>query len=150
MAAYDIALSYSPNDSTGRLLRGTLHAFRGEGVEAMRDTERALHLTPLDPHRFFFYSLASSACIAGENYPRALELAQQSLRLNRTHTSTLRVKIVAQMRLGQEDGAHQTALELMRLQPRLTVSQWLATSPSADYDVGRKFADTLLKAGIPE
>lgn len=67
---YDLALETSPNDAAGRLLRGVLYAFRDEGAVAMRETERALHLAPLDPHRHFFESLAASACIAAENYDR--------------------------------------------------------------------------------
>src|SRR3546814_10153391 len=50
---YDSALEHLPNDPLGRLLRGTLYAFRGQGAAAVRDTEHARLLTPLDPHRFF-------------------------------------------------------------------------------------------------
>ncbi len=147
---YDLALETNPNDAAGRLLRGVLYAFRGEGPEAMRDTERALHLAPLDPHRHFYESLAASACIAAENYGRALDLAKSSLRANRAHTTTLRVKAVAEQRLGRIEEAHRTAEELLRIQPGLTVSGWLRTAPSADFEVGRKFADSLREAGVPD
>lgn len=146
---YHSALESSPSDPLGRLLLGTLHAFRGEGPEAIRETEHARLLTPLDPHRFFFDSLSASACIAAEDYRRALELAQRSLRANRNHTSTLRVKAVAQLRLGCEAEARDTARELMALEPNLTVRDWLERSPSADYPVGQRFAQTLREAGIP-
>lgn len=147
---YDAALDQSPNDATGRLLRGTLHAFRGDGARATRDTERALHLAPLDPHRYFFESLAASACIAAGDNARALALARQSLRSNRGHTSTLRVKAVAELRLGDGDAARATVRELLRQQPGLTVSGWLKTAASADYEVGRAFARSLAEAGVPE
>lgn len=147
---YQTALENAPNDALGRLLLGTLYAFRGEGNEAVRETEHARFLTPLDPHRFFFDSLAASACLAAEKYERALQLAQRSLRANRTHTSTLRVKAVAQMRLGRKAQARQTAAELMALEPNLTVRRWLERSPSADYPVGQAFARTLREAGVPD
>lgn len=146
---YNLALDISPNDASGRLLRGTLYAFRGEGTAATNDTERAMHLTPLDPHRFFFLSLAASACIAAENYPRALELADQSLRMNRMHTSTLRVKTVAEQRLGMAEKARETTKRLLELQPNLTVGNWLRSAPSAGFPVGQAFAQTLKEAGIP-
>ncbi len=146
---YDLALVESPNDAAGRLLRGVLYAFRGQGAEAMRETERALRLAPLDPHRHFYQSLAASACIAAESYGRALDLANSSLRMNRAHTTTLRVKAVAQMRLGQRADARETVKELMRIQPGLTVSGWLSTAPSAEFEVGRRFAETMLEAGVP-
>lgn len=150
MDRYMEALSYNPNDATGRLLRGTLYAFRGEGARATRDTERALHLAPLDPHRYFFESLAASACIASGDNERALQLADQSLRSNRGHTSTLRVKAVAELRLERYEDARETVRKLMRLQPNLTISSWLKTSPSADFEVGRAFARSLHEAGVPE
>jgi DNA-binding winged helix-turn-helix (wHTH) protein/TolB-like protein/Tfp pilus assembly protein PilF len=147
---YDAALDANPNDANGRLLRGTLFAFQGKGDAAKRDTELALHLAPIDPHRFFFLALAASANIAAEDYARAMMLVKASLRMNRTHTSTLRVKAVAQMRLGEEEAARETTQELLRLQPNMTVSAWLKNSPSASFDVGRDFAETLRETGVPE
>ncbi len=147
---YDAALDANPNDASGRLLRGTLFAFQGRGEEAKRDSERALHLAPLDPHRFFFLSLAATANIASEDYERAIVLAKASLRLNRTHTSTLRVKAVAQMRLGDEEAARKTTQELLRLQPNMSVRAWLKNSPSASFELGRNFAATLRETGVPE
>src|SRR3546814_4560800 len=76
---YDSALEHLPNDPLGRLLRGTLYAFRGQGAAAVRDTEHARLLTPLDPHRFFFDSLAASACIAAEEDRKSTRLNLQSL-----------------------------------------------------------------------
>ncbi|WP_245834452.1 tetratricopeptide repeat protein [Yoonia maricola] len=147
---YDAALDVNPNDASGRVLRGTLFAFQGKGEDAKRDAERALHLAPIDPHRFFFLALAASANVAAEDYERAVVLAKASLRLNRTHTSTLRVQAVAQMRLGYEDEARKTTRELLRLQPGLRVSAWLKGSPSANFDVGQNFAATLRETGVPD
>jgi adenylate cyclase len=131
------------------LLKGVLHAFQGQGDEAVDYTQRALKLTPLDPHRYFYDSLAASAYIAAGKYDKALELAKRSLRVNRKHTSTLRVMTVAQWRLGLHEPARQTAQELMRLDPALTVSRWLEHTPSGPYRVGQEFAATLRAAGIP-
>ena len=146
---YNAALDHRPSDALGRLLRGTLFAFRGEGPAAVRDTERALHLAPRDPHRYFFESLAASASIANGDNERALALANQSLRSNRGHTSTLRVKAVAEFRLGREDEARETVRLLMERQPGLTVSSWLKSAASAQFEVGRAFASTLKDAGVP-
>jgi len=147
---YNAALEINPNEANGRLLRGALYAFQGHGERAIQDSELALHLAPLDPHRFFFLALAAGSQLAGGNYERALELAEASLRINRAHTSTLRIKTVAQLRLGQAEQARATAQELMRLQPSLRVSTWLRSSPSADFDIGRRIADDLRAAGVPD
>ena len=146
---YDQAIQSNPNDSLAWLLKGTLHAFTGDGEKAVEFTQRALRLTPLDPHRYFYDSLAATALLAAHQFEDALELARRSLRANRIHTSTLRAVTVAQWQLGLEDEARETARELRQLEPGLTVSGWLGRSPSADYGIGREWADVLLKAGIP-
>lgn len=147
---YDAALTTNPNDAQGLALRGMLASFQDRSVDGKRDTERALHLTPLDPHRFFFLALAAGANISAEDYPRAVTLAKESLRMNRTHVSTLRMLAVAQEGAGKHVEARETANQLMRIQPDLRVGNWLRMSPSAEYKNGDRFAELLRAAGIPE
>ena len=116
----------------------------------MEDTLKARILSPLDPHRYFYDSLSSSANFAAGNYEKAVELAQRSLKANRTHTSTLRVLAVSQWQLGKEEEARDIADELLRLEPDLTVSGWLKRAPSADFKIGQEFANLLKKIGIPD
>jgi adenylate cyclase len=40
--------------------------------------------------------------------------------------------------------------ELLRLQPTLTVSGWLKSSPAASYEIGRRAAEVWRQAGVPE
>ena len=61
----------------------------------------------------------------------------------------MRVKAVAQMRLGQDDAARETGRKLLKLQPGLRVSEWLKNAPSSDYENGREFGRTLREIGIP-
>lgn len=147
---YDLALQVNPNDSLAWLLQGMLHAFKGEGKEAVKGTQRALRLSPLDPHRYFYDSLAASASLSAQDYEGAIDLAQRSLRANRTHTSTLRVLAIAQWQVGREEQARETARDLMRLEPSLTVTKWLERSPSSGYEIGRICAQALRAAGVPD
>jgi adenylate cyclase len=146
---YDLALQLNPNDAQAWLLKGMLHAFRGEGKPAVRGAMRALKLSPLDLHRYFYDSLAGGAELAAGHYPKALELIQRSLRANRMHASTLRMLAMVRWQLGQPEEAKKAAVELMQVEPSLTVSGWLARSPSGDYPVGKLFAEALRGAGVP-
>jgi tetratricopeptide (TPR) repeat protein len=146
---YNAALEANPNEARAWLLRGTLRAFRAEGSAAISDTTRAIRLSPLDPHRYFYDSLAGCACLAAQQYDRALELAMRSLRANRTHTSTLRTKAVAEWRLGLHEEARATVRELIRLEPNLTIREYLRRTPAADFPTGRDWADALHAAGVP-
>lgn len=147
---YAEALQSNPNDSLAWLLKGTLHAFRDEGKEAVRHTRHAMKLSPLDPLKYYYESLASTAALSAGQWSRALSLAERSLRLNRTHASTLRALIVAQWQLGRHEQARKTVTELMRLCPTFRVSSYRSASPAAGFPVGEMVADTLLAAGVPD
>ena len=146
---FETALSINPNDAISHLLRGTFHAFQGEGEAAERDATQALHLSPFDPHRFFFLAHAAGASLANDQNGRAVELAKQSLRSNRVHASTLRIKTVAHVRLGELGLARETAAQLMSIQPNLRVNTWLASSPSRDFEIGKRIANDMKLAGVP-
>jgi tetratricopeptide (TPR) repeat protein len=147
---YDLALRVNPNDSLAWLLKGTLHAFKGEGKAAMKGTQRALKLSPLDPHRFFYDALAATAALSAGRYERAIGLAQHSLRANRTHASTLRALAIAQWQLGREEDARKTVQDLMRVEPTLTVTKYLERFPGSAYETGKIWSSALRNAGVPE
>ena len=146
---YNRAIAANPNDSLAWLLKGTLHAFMDQGQQAVENTELALRLSPFDPHRYYYDSLAATAYLTAGNYDRALELAQRSLRANRSHTSTLRVMTVAQWQLGHLNEAREIAQELLRLEPGLTIDGYLKRTPSASYNIGKEIARVLRQVGIP-
>jgi adenylate cyclase len=146
---YELAIQTNTNDSLAWLLKGTMHAFMGEGAPAVECTQRALKLSPLDPHAYFYDSLAATAYNAAHRYKDGLKLAKRSLRANRTHTSTLRTMAVAEWQLGLRDDARKTVQELRRLEPALTVSRFLERSPAAPYETGKEWSNALRQAGLP-
>jgi class 3 adenylate cyclase/TolB-like protein/tetratricopeptide (TPR) repeat protein len=148
-ARYCLAVEKNPNDSLAWLLKGTMHAFMGEGTPAVEDTQRALKLSPLDPRRYYYDSLAGTACMAAGDYAQALRHAHRSLKANRTHTSTLRVIAIAQWRLDLFDDARATVRKLLQMEPTLTISRYLDRSPAAAFETGRDWADALHHAGLP-
>ncbi|UUX49222.1 hypothetical protein NUH88_17685 [Nisaea acidiphila] len=147
---YEMAVRANPNSSLAWLLKGALHAFVDQGDVAVESTSRALALSPLDPQRYYYDSLAATACLADGKNEQSLELADRSLRANKQHTSTLRVKLAAEWRLEKFEQAKQTALLLQNSEPGLTVSGWLDRTPAASYSLGEEFADIMRKVGIPE
>jgi adenylate cyclase len=147
---YDLALRINPNDGMAWLLKGTLHAFRGEGKLATDHTQRALKLSPLDPHRYFYDSLAATAALSAGQYKRAIELANRSLRANRTHTSTFRALAISQWQLGLHDDARKTVSELLRLEPSLTIKRYRERHPSGEFETGKIWSGALEGAGVPK
>jgi TolB-like protein/Tfp pilus assembly protein PilF len=146
---YDLALAANPSDALALSLKGALHAFTDEGAKAVQCTNRALRLSPLDPRRYYYASLAASAHLTAGQFQTALELAQRSLRENRSHTSTLRVMAVAQWRLGLREESRKTVQRLLELEPDLTIDRYLKRTPSAPYKIGKEIAGVLQEAGVP-
>ncbi|MBL8383127.1 MAG: hypothetical protein JNM90_08645 [Burkholderiales bacterium] len=148
--SYSRALEVNPNDSLALLLKGTLYAFQGRGELAVEHTETAIALSPLDPLRYFYDSLAATAALSAGRYPRAIELARRSLKANRTHHSTLRAMAIAQVLNGDLPDARRTVEELRRREPRASVADYRANHPTARYETGRIWSDALRRAGLPE
>jgi tetratricopeptide (TPR) repeat protein len=146
---FNAAISVNPNDSLAWLLKGTLHAFRGEGKDAVRSTSRALRLSPLDPLKYYYDSLSATAALAAGEPLRAIEFAERSIRANRRHTSTLRALAIGRWQAGDAVGARSAIEQLRTSEPDLTVSAWRARTPSRGYAICDDWAKALQAAGLP-
>lgn len=148
---YDEALEENPNESLALLLRGTMHAFLAEGEAAYLQTQQALRLSPLDPLRYFYLSLAASAAISAGRYDEAITLAQTSLRSNRVHLSTYRALAMAQSLSGRVEDATKTVEQLLHLDPGFTVRRFKERFPGRDRSptFTQQLADALSRAGLP-
>lgn len=144
------AIAANPSASMAWLLNGMMHGFRGEGEASVEMCLRARSLSPLDPQRFFYECLLSSAYLTAGRWQDAEDSAQTSLRLNANHTSTLRCLAIAQYKLNKHDEARETVQKLTLLEPKLTVEAWQSNNPSATFEHGKEFAGILQDCGLPE
>lgn len=147
---FDEALEVDPNNALGWLLKGNLHSFKGDGGEAVKCTEWARRLSPIDPHKYFFDTLTATAHLSAKEYQNALKFAQKSLTENRRHTSSLRVQTIAYVYLDRMEEARTSATELLTRQPGLTIEGYLKNHSAAAFDTGREWAWALEKAGVPK
>ncbi len=148
-STYSTVLQHNPNDALGWLLKSTVHAFRGEGEAAVDHARHAASLSPLDPMRYYFDSLGASAYAAAGQFEDAIKLARRSLSANSMHASTLRILAISYAMLDRMVDARSIINSLLALEPGFTVSRFLQRSPSADYPIGRRFADALARGGVP-
>lgn len=146
---FDQALDIDPNNAYAWLLKGTLNAFMDKGAEAVELTQHARRLSPLDPQKYFFDSLASTACLSAGDFETALRLANLSISQNKYHTSTLRVRTIALQSMGKTEEAAQSARELLEREPTLTIDTYLNKHPAARFQAGKDWALALKAAGVP-
>ena len=145
----DAAIESNPNEALAWLFKGVLHGFRGEGPQAEQASARALSLSPLDPLRYYYDTLAASAALGALNYENAIRLAQRSLRANKTHPSTYRALAIAQALTGDGEAATATVKSLLELTPRYTVGDFKVLSGFSAGPLKDMFADALRSAGLP-
>ena len=73
---YEQALALNPNESLAWLFTCTLRSWQGRGAESAAAAERALQLSPLDPLRYYYDSLAAAGMLADHRYERAIQLCR--------------------------------------------------------------------------
>ncbi len=147
---YNDAIASNPSEPMAWLLKGMSHAFQGEGEAALTFIARAQSLSPVDPMRYYFDSLAAAASASAGHYEDAVTLAQRSLQENRLHASTWRTMVIAASILGRHELAASAVASLMELEPTFTVKEFLARTPAADFPIAKRFAEALAKAGVPK
>jgi adenylate cyclase len=143
------AVDANPSHALGWLYRGTVNAFKGDGAAAVSATRRAMELSPLDPQRYYFESLAATAELSAQQYANAEKLARSSILLNRMHPSTWRALTIALVSQRRMDEAREALGMLLELEPELTVAKYLARLPNAQLETGRHWARCLELAGLP-
>jgi TolB-like protein len=146
---YSDARTASPNEPLAWLFSATWHAYRGEGREASTAAELALRLSPLDPMRYFFDSLAATATLATGDWQRSIELSERSIRANRLHASTWRTLAFALVMSGRVDEARRAVEELRVIEPTFTVARFLERFPGRDGPLAQPWAQALREAGLP-
>jgi adenylate cyclase len=121
-----LATESNPNDPMAWLYSGFWSTMWGSSSDAVIESEKALSLSPLDPHQYYLQMLAANSYLADNRLELTIRTCQQSLRSNRYHLPTLRALMTAQYEIGQLVEAKKTALMVKKLQPDLTVAKFLS------------------------
>lgn len=143
------AVAANPNDPLAWLFNGVLHAFQDEPQAALACSLKAMSLSPMDPIRYYFESLAASSAICAGQPTLAIQWATQSIRRNAFHAHTHRALITAYWLADQPESARNAARKLLTLSPGTTVDKFLRNSVSADLRFGQQMAAALRDSGIP-
>lgn len=149
LARYDRALTINPSSVQAWAWSASANAWLGHGAKALELIERAMQLSPFDPHMFTFTSIAGAAEASMGNYPAAIEWARKSLRENRRFTSSHRVLTIALTLSGRAEEGRAAARQLLALEPGLTVGRFRARYPGSSSPHVDEFCRALSVAGVP-
>ena len=146
---YAAAIRGNPNESLAWLQWGNSRGLAGDGQKALAYVERAIRISPFDPARHLYDSIAAGAALVAGHHARAVEAARQSLMQNDSHVSTHRVLAIALSVAGRLSEARSAVRRLLQLEPDLTVEGFIARSPSAVSGLAHRFGEALAEAGVP-
>ena len=149
ISRYDKALTTNPSSAPAWVWSTSAHAWIGQSKEAVKRSHRAIELSPFDPHMYTFTSLAGTAHAEDGQYEKAIEFCQRSLRENKMYTATHKILTVSLALADHIDEARQSAGELLKLEPDLTVSEFRKRYPGNENSRIELFCKALAIAGIP-
>lgn len=142
------ATNLNPNDAMAWLYTSVWSQMWGDAEDAVSAARNALHLSPLDPQRYYFEMMLANAYLAIGDFERSIEYCKSSLTRNRFHLPTVRALLFGQYEAGHIEEARKTFQFLLQLQPDLTVSRYLASgSQSKTRQHGARVLSAL---GLPE
>lgn len=137
----------NPNDPMAWLYNSVWSTMWGDPKDSVIETENALHLSPLDPQKYYFEMMLATSFLAIGQMQRAIELSLSSLKKNRYHLPTIRTLVIAQYEADAMEDAAATFKLLMSLQPDLTVSKYLFSGNQSP--LRRRGAKAFAALGMP-
>ncbi|MFO0465787.1 MAG: winged helix-turn-helix domain-containing protein [bacterium] len=145
----DQAFSMAPNDVETLCWTVPTLSYIGKSDDAILRAERLLNLSPLDPFRFRHEHFLSLGYFAADQFSEAAEWGLRSYQRNSNYTSNLRVTVAALAAVGRVDEAISLRKELMALQPGLRALEISSIGGNQNAERRRKYADLLMRAGVP-
>ena len=149
LARYERAITINPSAVWAWAWSASARSWRGEGDLAAELIQRAIDLSPFDPHMYNFAAIACGAHAVRGDYDQAIEWGRRSLRENRMFSAAHKLLTLSLALSGQEVKAQQAAAELMALEPGLTVEAFRRRHPGSGAGHMERFCTGLLKAGVP-
>jgi len=149
VAMIDRALVLNPNLAVAWSWSGHVRTFRGEPDVAISHQDRAMRLSPLDPHMFSMQLGTAFAHFFAGRYDEASSWAQRSLREQADHFPALRILAASSALAGRLEDAHAAIVRHLQLDPAFRISDLEDRSPFRGQELA-KLANGLRKAGLPE
>jgi nitrogen-specific signal transduction histidine kinase/TolB-like protein/ActR/RegA family two-component response regulator len=150
VSLHERALSINPNLALAWCFSGLAHCYLGEHAAAVRRVRHARHLSPYDPHGFFFDTALMLPLMLSGEYEAAADAGRNSIELNPSFSSAYKVHLASLGRLGRTEEAARSRTGLFALEPDFTITKAIERSPLRRPEDLAHYADGLKRAGVPE
>jgi TolB-like protein/Flp pilus assembly protein TadD len=143
----DRAVALNPNSFEAWHSRGWVYRIAGLPEEAIRNFERAIRVSPVDPllHRSFIGT--AMALIELGRFDEAIVAARKAVRQNPSHSAAYRCLACAFAHLERDTEAREAAARVLEHDPAFTISTYIARGGQAK---AKLLIEGLRKAGLAE
>jgi TolB-like protein len=145
----DQALVLNPNLAAGWLSKGWVRVWIGQAEEAIDCFDRAMRLSPVDPHMFNMQAGTASAHFIAGRYEEARMWGERAIRSQRRFGPALRVAAASYALAGRADEARKVVALLRSADPGLCISNLRNRVPWSSEGLS-KLEEGLRRAGLPE
>jgi len=142
------ALDLNPNFATGYGLLGDVNLALGQPDEAIRLAEISIRLNPRDPSVFFRYATLAAANFEKKEHAKTLHWANQAVALKSDYWLSYALSAACFAEIGDIEAAKSAATMIFEIWPDATIAR-MSGMYSQSSPWWRRFADGLLKSGIP-
>lgn len=145
---FDQALKINDSSAFAWGVSASTCCFSGKFDEALERIKSARQLSPFDPLIFFFTAVISIAEFGADRLERAIDAAQQSLRIHPRFLAPRRILCAALALHGADNRAREAGRQLMQIDPTFRVDAFCAWYPLPQATCAR-LRQGLLAAGLP-
>jgi DNA-binding SARP family transcriptional activator/TolB-like protein len=150
IALHERALALNPNLPMAWVFGGLAHAYRGEHEEALARIGRWKLLSPMDPHAHLYIGTAMVPNLMLGRYEEVIGLGRTAIEAHPNLSAHYRPFLAALGHLGRTAHAAAARAKFLKLEPRFTVTKFLAAAPYVREEDRARYAEGLRKAGLPE
>lgn len=150
LALHDRALALNPNLAMAWAFSALTLIYLGELDEGERRLNRYKHLSPMDPGAFLYDVGFCWLALMRRDYETAVSVGRTVSELNPAFAAAGRPYLSALGHLGQEREAAVVLRRMQTVDPDLTVSAFISSTPFQSDDDREHVTAGLRRAGVPE
>ncbi|MGD8784837.1 MAG: tetratricopeptide repeat protein [Thioalkalispiraceae bacterium] len=139
-------LKLDPRNADAHLLLATIYVHANEYKKSEAYVESSMRLNPTPPSIYFH--IGAIAHLLQGDYPTAVEMLEQSLRVNPERLLGKIYMTITMVRMNRLEDARWYAEEILAASPDFNAEQWANKQPFKDRDINRQLRDDLRKAGL--
>jgi adenylate cyclase len=143
----DRAVALNPNSFRAWACRGFVYLNAGLPEEAAPSFERAIPMSPVDPHLHRSFVGMAAAYIELGRFDEAIVAGKKAQRQNPSYAAAYRCLASAFAHLGRDTEAHEAAARALEHDPAFTISAFYARVGQSN---SKLMIEGLRKAGLPE